>query len=91
MGHSEEMQNEILSGSDSYHRCNLCTYVTKREDVLRRHIQLKHTQERPYACDYCDYRFKLKHHKYAHETRCRKKILESGRAAENLKNLTFLN
>ena len=30
--------------------------------------------ERPYACDYCDYRFKLKHHKLAHENRCKKKL-----------------
>ena len=52
MGHSDEMQNEIISGNESYLKCNLCSYVTKREDVLRRHIQLKHKCERPYACDY---------------------------------------
>ena len=41
---------------------------------MKRHIQLKHTNQRPFACAYCDHAAKLKSDLKKHEERCLMKL-----------------
>ena len=56
----------VTHTGDSKLRCHLgdCAGIVIYPDTraLTRHIQKNHTFERPFRCELCDWRFKLKHH-----------------------------
>ena len=56
----------VTHTGDSKLRCYLgeCTGIViyPNTRALTRHIQKNHTFERPFRCELCDWRFKLKHH-----------------------------
>ena len=51
--------------------CPYCDYKSDRSDKLGDHIRGRHTGERPYKCDQCDYsaaiKLTLKRHKQTHK------------------------
>merc|ERR1719230_1305638 len=69
--HKCVIPNSGIDKKDVIHACNLCSYATKRLPDLVRHMRLKHTDERPFQCQYCHRRFKLKQHVANHEIRCK--------------------
>lgn len=42
--------------------CPYCEYYSSKISHVKRHIMLKHTKEKPFKCDTCHKRFKLKSH-----------------------------
>ncbi|ODM95177.1 Zinc finger and BTB domain-containing protein 17 [Orchesella cincta] len=56
---------------DAPFKCNLCDYVTVEKSALQKHIQICHTNLRPFPCEFCRVRFKtsssLARHRRSHE------------------------
>ena len=52
--------HEVMHTAIKSHQCSLCPYKTVWSQALRRHIKTIHSIERPFPCDHCGYRAKLK-------------------------------
>lgn len=40
----------------NHYKCPLCDMTCPLPSSLRNHIRFRHSEERPFKCDYCDYR-----------------------------------
>lgn len=45
-----------LFGPVNHYKCPLCDMTCPLPSSLRNHIRFRHSEERPFKCDYCDYR-----------------------------------
>lgn len=43
----------------SHYKCPLCDMTCPSPSSLRSHIKFRHSNEKPYSCDYCEYRYHL--------------------------------
>lgn len=41
----------------SHYKCPLCDMTCPSPSALRNHIKFRHSNEKPYSCDCCEYRF----------------------------------
>jgi KRAB domain-containing zinc finger protein len=68
------------------HVCGRPGFSTKYK--LRDHVRAKHTDERPFQCEYCDRRFATQSILYMHRAQTHKK-LPHGRSKPDVKTDTF--
>lgn len=54
------LKTHMILHSDVEHRCQECDYTTKKPYLLTRHIITHHSMEKPFECDKCQKKFKLK-------------------------------
>ena len=41
----------------NHYKCPLCDMTCPSPSSLRNHIKFRHSNERPYSCEYCEYRY----------------------------------
>lgn len=52
--------NDVLTFSlfkVNHYKCPLCDMTCPSPSSLRNHIKFRHSNEKPYSCDYCEYRW----------------------------------
>lgn len=43
----------------SHYKCPLCDMTCPSPSALRNHIKFRHSNEKPYSCDCCEYRYRI--------------------------------
>lgn len=46
----------LLFATVSHYKCPLCDMTCPTPSARRNHIKFRHSNEKPYSCDYCEYR-----------------------------------
>ena len=46
----------VFDLSVNHYKCPLCDMTCPSPSSLRNHIKFRHSNEKPYSCDYCEYR-----------------------------------
>ena len=50
------------SKEDMKYQCDTCDYASVERAALDKHVRFKHTNERPYLCQICGFRFGTVNH-----------------------------
>ena len=67
--HGENEHKHAAAGpSPAIFLCKICSRPFKTKNLLTRHLAVVHTNNRPYACDECDLKFKSSTNLKAHQT-----------------------
>lgn len=53
---SERILKDHMRHHVNHYQCPKCAMTCPNPSALKHHIRYKHSSERPYACDFCDYR-----------------------------------
>ena len=53
---------------DGQHKCELCSYASKRKSSLDRHVKTVHYKVKAYKCEQCDYAATCRSHLNMHVT-----------------------
>lgn len=54
-----QKSNKSRCFSVNHYQCPECAMTCPNPSALKHHIRYKHSSERPYACEFCDYRYVL--------------------------------
>ncbi|KAM9219905.1 histone H4 transcription factor isoform 3-T3 [Dugong dugon] len=55
---TERLLRDHMRNHVNHYKCPLCDMTCPLPSSLRNHMRFRHSEDRPFKCDYCDYRYK---------------------------------